>query len=118
MKSLVTQSTTVAEQRSSVKVHPMAFEFVTKEPSALFFPTVHIHDGLVHPREAFDHALFFQTRRQITGAPARIAKSQDVARRFVDIERAQSVAVGDALCYKMGLHGERKNQDTFVRLAP
>lgn len=42
------------------KVHPMAFEFPRRDPSALFFPTVHVHDREVHPTAEFDHDLFCQ----------------------------------------------------------
>src|SRR5690606_16069404 len=40
--------------------HPMAFEFTTRWPDRIFFPTVHIHDGEVHDREEFDHTLYLQ----------------------------------------------------------
>lgn len=43
------------------KIHPMAFEFPRRDPSSLFFPTVHVHDGTVHPTADFDHELFCQT---------------------------------------------------------
>ena len=42
--------------------HPMAFAFETRMLNALFFPTVHIHDGKIHPREEFDHTLYMQGR--------------------------------------------------------
>lgn len=48
------------QARAGKKVHPMALEFATRAPDRLFFPTVHIHDGKVHPREDFDHVLYFQ----------------------------------------------------------
>jgi len=40
-------------------LHPMAFEF-PRADDRLFFPTVHVHDGQVHERAAFDHVLFAQ----------------------------------------------------------
>ena len=40
--------------------HPMAFVFPRRDPSRLFFPTLHVHDGLVHPTAAFDHHLYAQ----------------------------------------------------------
>src|SRR5215467_6262836 len=43
-----------------MKVHPMAFSFPREKARALFFPTVHIHDGKVHSKAHFDHALFCQ----------------------------------------------------------
>ena len=49
-----------------VTVHPMALTFPTREPSKLFFPTVHVHDGRFHSRAKFDHALYFQTPRCTT----------------------------------------------------
>lgn len=42
------------------RVHPMALRFATRDPLRLFFPTVHVHDGRVHRRAAFDHALYWQ----------------------------------------------------------
>lgn len=44
----------------SAKSHPMAFEFATRSPDALFFPTVHVHEGQVHDIDQFDHQLYFQ----------------------------------------------------------
>ena len=44
-------------------VHPMAFRFRTRDPRRLFFPTLHVHDGRVHPRARFDHALYYQHPR-------------------------------------------------------
>jgi len=40
-------------------IHPMAMKFPTKDP-ALYFPTVHVHDGEVHRHAQFDHELYFQ----------------------------------------------------------
>lgn len=46
--------------RGDAKVHPMAFHFPTRDPSRVFFPTMHVHDGQVHERAAFDHELYWQ----------------------------------------------------------
>jgi hypothetical protein len=42
------------------QVHPMAFSFPTALAETVFFPTLHIHDGEVHAKETFDHALYLQ----------------------------------------------------------
>jgi hypothetical protein len=42
------------------KIHPMAFSFPRRDTKTLFFPTVHIHDGKVHPKAGFDHGLYCQ----------------------------------------------------------
>lgn len=39
-------------------VHPMAFEFPTRNPAALFFPTLHVHDGRYHREADFSHLLY------------------------------------------------------------
>ena len=48
---------------NSLKAHfdhiRWSFEFETNS-KALFFPTLHIHDGKVHPTEEFDHELYLQ----------------------------------------------------------
>jgi hypothetical protein len=44
----------------NVTVHPMAFEFPSRSPDQLFFPTVHVHDGTFHATAKFDHALYYQ----------------------------------------------------------
>ncbi len=44
----------------NVTVHPMAMNFLTREPQRLFFPTVHVHDGTFHPTAKFDHTLYYQ----------------------------------------------------------
>lgn len=49
-------------RKEATTVHPMAFSFPNAQPQmGLFFPTVHIHDGKVHPEEEFSHTLYCQT---------------------------------------------------------
>jgi hypothetical protein len=42
------------------RIHPMALSFRTRNTTALFFPTAHVHDGRVHPVAQFDHSLYAQ----------------------------------------------------------
>lgn len=41
-------------------VHPMAFEFPTRDDKHLYFPTVHVHDGDFHPEAGFYHTFYCQ----------------------------------------------------------
>ena len=41
-------------------IHPMAFEFPTRNPDRLFFPTVHVHDGQYHEDADYYHQLYCQ----------------------------------------------------------
>lgn len=102
--------------RNAKQVHPMAFEFATAMPDRLYFPTVHIHDGEVHPREDFDHTLTFQARHATGKPPAPTTASFAEARRFVDIEKAQGIVSGSEICLRMRLHGLLRNRDTLVRV--
>lgn len=43
-----------------VPIHPMAFEFKTRDASRLFFPTLHIHDGKLQSKAKFSHKLYAQ----------------------------------------------------------
>lgn len=93
------------------KVHPMAFEFPRRDPSSLFFPTVHVHDGHVHPTAEFDHELFCQTPpawqplMDWSRSRAKAGHLAEPAHPWVDRE---------AWMYKRSLAGELPNRDTYL----
>jgi len=93
------------------KVHPMAFDFPRRDASTLFFPTVHVHDGRVHPTATFDHELYCQT--DASWAPLmdweRSAKKSDALP-----ERARPWLEAGAWLYKRALLGELPNRDTSL----
>jgi hypothetical protein len=49
-----------ATGRAAQHAHPMAFEFSTRLEDQLYAPTVHVHDGTVHPSAWFDHIVYLQ----------------------------------------------------------
>ena len=95
-------------------VHPMAFEFPRADPTTLFFPTVHIHDGAVHSSATFDHALYCQVKGHVT-ALGDWRESRQPAGMFADIKKAHGLLDGDGHCYLKELRGTLANQDTIVR---
>jgi hypothetical protein len=98
-------------KKGEQKVHPMAFEFPRADVKKLFFPTVHIHDGKVHARADFDHALYCQGAD--TGM--RWEESPRPAGLFMkSIEKSQGVVDGKAHVYRKRLVGTYTNQDTWV----
>lgn len=120
----VFQLSPAAAQTEAKRVHPMAFEFETQTavgvwPAMLFFPTVHIHDGRVHAREDFDHALYFQARQVAvwSALPARPVASSGGVGQFVKTGRARGIVQAGAPCYKMTLRGLLPNRDVWVRVA-
>ncbi|MBW2460810.1 MAG: hypothetical protein JRH11_04130 [Deltaproteobacteria bacterium] len=94
-------------------VHPMAFEFPRRDPEALFFPTVHIHDGEVHDKAAFDHTLYGQpdTEPEPAAGATPWEKSAGPLGQYVNAERSQGLIDPDAFCYRQVLTGMRDNRD-------
>ncbi len=97
---------------TSKTIHPMAFSFPTRRPDALFFPTVHIHDGAVHPRAAFDHTLYCQLedRAELEGWRT----STGPAEGLVDVARTSGLVDGPRVCLRRGMTGMLENADTWV----
>lgn len=99
------------------EVHPMAFTFPTRQPQQLFFPTVHIHDGKVHPEEEFNHALYCQVK-QLGALPLRgWQESADPAARFIKPEAAARLIDPDGHVYRRRLTGKLKNEDIILATA-
>ncbi len=93
------------------KLHPMAFEFPRADERRLFFPTVHIHDGKVHPEAHFDHALYCQ------GADTRMkwTESARPAEMFLTkIDQAKGIVDGKAHVYRKQMVGNFKNEDVWL----
>lgn len=101
-----------------VQVHPMAFSFETRHADQLYFPTVHIHDGKVHPQEAFDHTLFAQpARRQRNAATERSTgwmESMILPETTVRTELTKGMLDPKARVLKRNIRGMQKNDDTWL----
>lgn len=89
------------------KIHPMAFRFRTRAPDQLFFPTVHVHDGAVHPKAHFDHELYFQGGDERAGEAAFMKPSRDY----------EGLVEPRATVYRKALHGSLPNEDTWIARA-
>jgi len=101
-------------KKGKSKVHPMAFNFPTRWPNKLFFPTVHIHDGKVHKRERFDHNLYLQADPGEDKALRTWTESPELAPRFMDIARAKKIVAPTQHCYWRRVAGTRDNKDITV----
>jgi hypothetical protein len=95
--------------------HPMAFEFVTRSPDKLFFPTIHIHDGAVHKEARFDHHLYYQGDDfSITPVLGQEVQSDVRASEFMDTTKAMGLVDGQARCHAIVMSGMFPNQDTVL----
>jgi hypothetical protein len=95
-------------------LHPMAFEFPRADAKKVFFPTVHIHDGLVHEKAIFDHWLYCQKREGDRTSLPEWRESEFPAYRFLKISKTQGIVDSAGHCYERKIQGERKNEDTIV----
>lgn len=101
-------------KKGEFNVHPMAFLFPTSLKRELFFPTVHIHDGKVHDKAAFDHDLYCQLSEEAAMYARGWRESPQPAGMFMDKKKAGKLIDPDAHAYKRRVYGRLKNQDTLV----
>jgi len=96
-------------------VHPMAFRFPTRRPDAIYFPTVHIHDGQVHEQEEFDHSLYLQGNA-VGRAMVRDLGGEEgtVAHTHVDAKRTNGIVHNDHRCFRAKVEGLRRNEDIWL----
>jgi hypothetical protein len=94
------------------QVHPMAFQFPTRDPGRLFFPTIHIHDGALPERAHFAHQLYAQglaTRPSWQHHEAKLRESLrssflSPVNRLFDLDRGHS---------KRAIFGDHPNRDVW-----
>ena len=106
-------------QAGAKNVHPMAFEFPRRNPRKLFFPTVHVHDGIVEAYAHFDHSLYWQSPGdRVDGAFSSVGSSFDrsigPAKQFMKIARTQGIVEADTIIRTKRLAGTQVNRDIVV----
>lgn len=117
-------------ERTPKPRHPMAFEFPRRDPSSIFFPTLHVHDGHVPDHATFDHTLYLQCADGVKPAPlpTRVYDPDGTQREwtqdwlstfvpistYVDIGRTAGLVHPTATVYSLGLGGPLANRDTVV----
>jgi hypothetical protein len=92
-------------------IHPMAFDFPRRDPRAIFFPTVHVHDGAVHEKAEFDHALFVQP--DAAWEPL-IDWQRSEARPPSISAGGTELACAGAFVYRKRMNGDWPNRDTII----
>lgn len=96
------------------QIHPMAFEFPRRDGKRLFFPTVHVHDGKVHEKAEFDHALYLQKREGESLNLLDWRESPRLAASFVKVDKAAKLVDGEGHVYLKEIRGPQKNEDVLV----
>lgn len=88
--------------------HPMAFSFPTRLATEVFYPTVHIHDGRVHPEEHFDHLLYLQA----DGSDWE--KSPLATTTTIDTSQTKGLVLPDRPVFRQRMLGVYSNEDVLV----
>jgi hypothetical protein len=97
------------------RVHPMAFQFRTRDATRLFFPTLHVHDGRVHDTAKFSHELYFQGAERAADQ-SHDARSWGPMRATVKVDRSPELFDADGHVRVRRLDGKLKNEDTWIEL--
>jgi hypothetical protein len=110
-------------KKGKKRIHPMAMRFGTAEPSTLFFPTLHVHDGQLHPKAMFDHTLYYEIApKQSATAHGPDGRAIGVGEATIPIEHKVSiplthgVAVPGGRVFRFELAGELPNADVRIHL--
>jgi len=98
------------------RFHPMAFTFPQRDPSKLFFPTVHVHDGRVHPTAHFDHALYLQTTPTSDVRFESFERSERPATFAVDHHRSGELIELMSVLHRRKIVGDAPNRDVWIDL--
>jgi hypothetical protein len=104
-------------KRGAGNIHPMAFSFPRRDTKALFFPTVHIHDGKVHEKADFNHALYCQPTEHEPLQTREWEESTGNVGRVVKVAKAKGIVDAQAHCYRKYLSGQLPNRDTLLSIA-
>ncbi|MEZ4240699.1 MAG: hypothetical protein R3F59_32010 [Myxococcota bacterium] len=88
-------------------VHPMGLSFRRADPTTLYFPTLHLHDGVVHEEAHFDHRLYAQSR---TDRPA----LQRWRRSDGPLGAVGPLVDPDAPGWRLELYGTLPNTDVVI----
>jgi len=100
------------------RVHPMALSFATRDTTRLFFPTAHVHDGLVHSTAPFDHLLYAQGA--VGSSPwaqgSRLPRDVMDFGNFLIADRTRGLVDRDLPVLRCKLSGDLLNQDQWLPL--
>lgn len=106
-------------QPGEQRIHPMALQFATRDVSRLYFPTLHVHDGMVQAEADFDHHLYFQGNPESSEAVERGRRlPRSRMRTGLSGDQTKGLVAPDKILLRQRVVGTYPNADTYVRLKP
>jgi hypothetical protein len=103
---------------SPVAVHPMGLVFRPADPTRLFFPTVHAHDGAAPPVASFDHTLYAQVPGRPGSASAHHRLGWEESERPLGEAARGSLVDPTSVAFRARITGDRTNADVEVPIRP
>jgi hypothetical protein len=100
-------------------VHPMALMFPRRNVELLYFPTVHVHDRIIHAHAEFDHMLYCQPDEKIQDE---LLMEQDWQRSMRPASMLMNIALTEGVIepgkylWRRPLEGRLQNRDTLIGL--
>lgn len=95
------------------EVHPMALRFPRRTNQLLYFPTLHVHDGVAHAEAQFDHTLYCQAD-DLSEYLAEWLPSPQTAGHFMDISLASELVLPACHVWRKPISGLNTNTDSCV----
>ncbi|MBK9033979.1 MAG: hypothetical protein IPL61_22380 [Myxococcales bacterium] len=98
--------------RARQHLHPLALTFPRRDPTALYFPTVHVHGDALAPTAGFDHTLYYQPAPVVALTTGATPATGPIG-GFVELARARGL-LRDAPTFAVALTGRLPNDDVYV----
>ena len=99
------------------RIDPMAFVVARRDPSALFFPTLHVHEGHAPATAHFDHALYCQPEPLLRALLGWTPSTQALG-LSVDSKNAGELIAPDGHALQLAIWGTQPNTDWVLRAPP
>ncbi len=101
------------------RIHPMAFSFVTQTTDKLYFPTAHVHDGVVHSTAHFDHSLYAQGNISASDWIPGSVLPREVMNfgNFLISDRTRGIVDRESAISRRQLQGELANTDQWISIS-
>lgn len=98
------------------KVHPIAFWFPKENDGKLFYPTKHMHNGVIKDNEYFSHILYGQASN--VSSNVEYASSSDSTFVLSLLSKISELSLGivsrDETLFKKDVYGEHNNSDMWL----
>ena len=104
------------DRSKSKPIHPMAMRFPRRDPSSIYFPLTHVHDGEAPARAEFDHTLYGQLPPLITALTDWVPSYGPLG-SYVDVARTHGLGLFDLTVggHVKALLGDGPNRDLWLR---